>query len=659
MLKLGLAYCLYIMFPVSGMSENKIAHHNQKIREATNIAIDVLKSRNSQSTETHQGAKTDRLLFEAVDAFKKNRPQGSITAACIGKKNENFQTLCQNGTLQELDSTHLAPKSADILLAPHSLYEDISAIFTASENLLTHSESLPNHPFFTCFEALKEDGEFIATLFSGPTIQQCTDLLLGSHGLDLKSGLTEGCPSLKIFNSFELFIRCLDIFKTQYARQTGKHISYSLSDRLIRTPLKEYCESYLQRNPAILELSPSQREQFIRLLSVFVIDGNVADYEITIRMSLSTSVKERRSFKPIGLEPESMIQKKTPSQGNDISVGQQDLTKQIQNLNGSELSMPYIKDADGEVQLAAFGNLLAQKELTILDVGGGRGETNALIDAVQQQGVTVHLVNLEPYGPFVQPYIDAHKKVGVKDVQVVQKNMQDASISEIRQCFGSKSLDVILASHSFYFLLGELHTASCQSLDTLEKLMGHPLWKYFDLVRNGGKIIVTMQSGSGARVYRNMLLGNHGLSEANEVDTTPLLRSFGCIATFQRHLAHFIKQYEEVTGNAATTRLHMGVANVPLGECTIQKDSATGGYRLIKKNGSSQEELALAHKMFDFYGNWKDLEATACAAEDSTKRAEACKMQQTFLHIVRMFAPGLKNMQHPNGTLEITVFKKH
>src|SRR5207253_8876489 len=97
----------------------------------------------------------------------------------------------------------------------------------------------------------------------------------------------------------------------------------------------------------------------------------------------------------------------------------------------------------------------------------------------------------------------------------------------------------------------------------------HPLWKYFQILKEDGVFIITLQTGAGARLMRNALLGNHGLeANANTTadDVTTLLSSFGNMATFLRFFDDFAQQYKQETGKTISIKMHHSVANVPLGD---------------------------------------------------------------------------------------------
>lgn len=555
----------------------------------------------------------------------------------------------------------------------------IDELFVASEKLLLNDTCsvFQKHPLAKFFESLKRDEGLSATLKSGPDIQDFTLILLDRHGLNISEAHQAETISLKLFNNVETFMRCLDIFKKAYKKYTGKEICCGISYSLSHIPLNDFCRNFVNDNPELKNIKSDLLERIVNLLSIFEIDNEIVSMNITLMMSIKEeSFDIVPSFKPILLQLTSNESKSS----NDISLGQLDLTKQIQNLNGSEISMPYIKDADGYVQFNALNSLLTKHIINILEIGGGRGETNAVFDALVKDGHKIKLLNSEPHEPFAKDYINAHKVIGIDDVDVIQKTAQQLSIKDVIDHFNNK-VDVIFASHSFYFILGDLHKATQAYLNgDLQKIEDHPLYKYFEMLEDDGVLLVTLQSGAGARLFRNALLGNHGLNIDDKTSdkTTLLLKSFGNLATFLRHFEFFAKLYEKKFGRKIKVKTHYAVANVPLGDLKIKKDERTGGYTLGNPRGANSDSDWTGLKMMDFYGNWKELESLATLTfeeaqkldksdlkrlglEELTKenlenkRAVALKTQETFLHILRVFAPGLVNMQHPNITLEITV----
>lgn len=441
---------------------------------------------------------------------------------------------------------------------------------------------------------------------------------------------------------------------------------------LPHVPLDEFCDTYIEQYPEFAQMPLEFRDQYMRLLSVFMVGNDVVDVSITLSMSVKEKQgvnASKRSFKPIDVCIENSTE--SSNESNEISVGQQNLDKQIQNLSGSELSMPYIKDADGAIQFKILAHLMNQRKINLVELGGGRGETNAVPKALQELGSSIRLLNVEPHAPFATPYIKAHQAVGIENVQVLQKEAQFLSTADVKTYFNNEKADALFASHSFYFLLGDLHKATQEQMYASTPLVQHPLWKYFEMLKEDGTFVITMQTGGGARLFRNALLEDHGLSlKASDIvdDTNTLLKSFGNIATFLRHFEVFAERYQKETGKILNVKMHYAVANVPLGDFAITRDLETGGYIL--------HEADITYKMFDFYGNWKELQTLATLTFEKAqemsieqqkklgvlgldqecfleKRRKAQRMQETFLHILPVFALAGKNMQHPNITLEI------
>jgi hypothetical protein len=328
-------------------------------------------------------------------------------------------------------------------------------------------------------------------------------------------------------------------------------------------------------------------------------------------------------------------------------------------------------------------------------LGGGYGETNAVMHAIQEAGPHINLVNIEPHKPCAKSYENAHRGVGVDNVKIIEQKAQLVSAADVIDHFQNEKADCLFASHYFYGgLLADVYKASHSTLP----LQQHPLWKYLNVLKDNGVFVVTLQSGAGARLFRNALLGNHGLnpSAAPVADESlSLLSCFGNIATFLRGLEAFKDQYQKTTSSTLNIKMHLGVANVPLGSFKVEQDAKTQGYILLNPNGDQNDKAWIAPKMLDFYGNWFELELLANltiekakniieqgqaeGASDDVKRKyeilknkdllnpnaeilaaqrkSAREMQETFLHILRIFAPGEENMQHPNITLEITKAK--
>ena len=608
--------------------------------------------------------------------------QDRVSVAHVGDKNAAiigiYDQLADNEKVRLVDLQQSPNGSVDVLLAPYTLHSQMEEIFKASQDLLRKGDAsiIKTHPLFTYFNTLSGNGVFVATLCSGPNIQDFTNLVLGKHNLHLSPNDPFGDPSLKIFNNVETFFRCLDIFNTHYEKMTGKTIACDTSFAFSRIPLDLFCRKYGEVYPQLQTMSAADQEKFVRLLAVFTIGNDVFDLSITLKMSIQEKNPKTalRSFKPIDVK----IETNTQDVSNEISLGQQNLDKQIQNLNGSELSMPYIKDADGFAQLAALQPVLGREKLNFVELGGGRGETNAIPKAVKDAGSTIHLLNIEPHEAFTKPYIESHHTVGIADVQVMQKTAQSVTVSDVINHYSGEKIDVLFASHAFYFLLGDLYKASQNPFMPLNQ---HPLWKYFKMLRDDGVFVITLQSGAGARLFRNALLGNHGLNApANSVadETTSLLSSFGNMATLLRSFEEFAQRYQQEIGKKIIIKMHYAVANVPLGGFIVGKNAQTQGFEIHNPNGDDTQTDWLAPKMMDFYGNWKEQQLLATVTPEKAevmsadelkklgiekpteeaieaKRGVAIKSQSTFLHILPIFAPAEVNMQHPNITLEITV----
>jgi len=660
------------------------------------LADSIANIQKSKTIKTPSSQENWIITFNQVnDAVSKNYSQiiqhtmtnqDQVLIGHVGDKNDAINSIykqfAKNPQAKLIDIQQTPQGSVDILLAPYTLHAQMEDIFKTSQDLLSQPDaSVTKHPLFTYFDKLNENGVFVATLCSGPTIQDFTNLILGKHNLNLSPQGNFDSPSLKIFNNVETFLRCLDIFKKYYYQATGKTIVSDVSFNLSTIPLDTFCAKYVAEYPELISMPSNDQEKFIRLLSVFSIGNNILDLNITLKMSIQNKPDQHVSFKPIEITFESSKE----NISNEISLGQQNLYKQIQNLSGSELSMPYIKDADGVAQLAALQPVLRREHLNFVELGGGRGETNAVLKAVKDAGSDINLLNVEPHQPFAQPYIQAHQIVGIPNVHVMQKTAQSVTVDDILNHFNGKKADVLFASHAFYFLLGDLYKASQNPSLPLNQ---HPFWKFCNMVRDDGVIVITLQTGAGARLFRNALLGNHGLNKpANAADeTTSLLSSFGNMATLLRSLEDFAQRYKEETGKTLLIKMHCGVANVPLGDFIINKDQDTQGFMIHNPQGEDADTHWLAPKMMDFYGNWKEQQllatltpekAAEMSADDAQKlgimdksdptnphvsedmikqkRDTAIKTQSTFLHILPAFAPGRVNMQHPNITLEITI----
>lgn len=621
----------------------------------------------------------------------------------IEKSNREFKrnfekqaATIKNALERAISSTNLLQQETQASSqVPSSLNSELEAIFKASEKLLSHDHSLPieQHPLFKYFNLMNEKGSVVATFKSGPSIQDLTEIMLEKHGLELTKANRSGDINFKIFKNVETFFRCLDIFKKKYEEKTGKIIDYNLSYSLTRHSLDQFCEEYIKQFPELKNINAATRDRFIRLISIFNIDNDVLDLNITLNLSLKEKDPQlHRTFKPIPADADTF--KREQSGSNEISLGQVNLEKQIQTLNGSELSMVHIKDADGAAQFKACSHLFNRKEINVVDLGGGYGETNAVMQAIQEAGPQINLLNIEPHKPCAKPYENAHREVGIENVKVMEQKAQLVTVADIINHFQNQKADCLFASHYFYGgLLADVYKASHSILP----LQQNPLWKYLNMLKEDGVFIVTLQSGAGARLFRNALLGNHGLNPnvATVADESlSLLSCFGNVATFLRSFETFKELHQKATNSTLNIKMHLGVANVPLGGFKVEQDPETQGYMLLNPNGDQNDKTWIAPKMLDFYGNWFELEFLATLTLEKAKtiiaqgqansagdvkrkyeilknknllnptmevllaqRNSAREMQETFLHILRIFAPGEENMQHPNITLEITKAK--
>lgn len=384
--------------------------------------------------------------------------------------------------------------------------KELETLLKASEDLLDPKNPLPleKHPLYNHFIGQKP---FSIQLKSGPTIDNFTKILLAKSEHLPKFTDLSNRVDLSFFNNAETYIRAFDIFKKKYQEKTGNAITVDLDYTLVHTPLNQFCNAYIQQYPALKEGNAEQRERLVRLLSAHSVGDDIVEVMLALRATPTTTKVHSRSFKPVDLNLSS-----TQAGSNDISLAQSNLDKQIQNLNGSELAMPYIKDADGATQFKALARLHSKKEITMVDIGGGRGETNALVKALIETGSSINLLNIEPYAPFAQPYQEAHKAIGVKNVTVWQQSAQQFNPTAVIAHFGSKKADIIFACHSLYFILNDMYKATQSGLSNTNALKNHPLFKYFDMLDDKGTFIITLQSGAGARLMRNALLGNHGLT---------------------------------------------------------------------------------------------------------------------------------------------------
>lgn len=628
-----------------------------------------------------------------------------LRVAFAGSANDDLTKICKRlADTKEVKRVSEGIKAGvDVVLAPHTLYSEMEAIFSASEALLsTNPPSLEEHPLSKYFDMLDKKGIFVATFKSGPTIQDFTELLLGKHGLELAKANRTKDVNLKIFKNVETFLRCLDIYKKKYEERTGLTIDCEISHSLLHTPLEPFCKGYIEQYPELADMDSATREKFVRLLSVFNIKDEILDLDITLKMSIKEKDPlQSRSFKPIPASATTFQREQKGS--NELSVGQQNLDKQIQTLTGSALSMVDIKDADGKAQLKALSRLFTRKEVKVVDLGGGYGETNAVLQALQQAGPVVDLLNIEPCTKdnCTQSYKEAHQAVGITKVDVKVQNAQMVTVASVIDHFQNQHADCVFASHFFYgLLMGEFYKASHSSLP----LNQYSFWKYLQMMHEDSVLAMTLQSGSGARLIRNALVGNHGLNQPSSSvtdETLSLLSSFGNLATFLRHFEFFKEQYQKETNRTVTIKMHAAVANVSLGDFKIEQDSETGGYLLENPKGDKTDKNWLSPIMLDFYGNWFELELLATLTTERAQkiitrwkecqtypelkltdeykvidrqykileakgllnptpealianRKSAKEMQEAYLHILRVFAPGEKNMQHPNITLEIS-----
>lgn len=658
----------------------------QSIRKNMQFAMDKkseVSSAKSLSWWSEQPQIHQAVVDTQCNAIEKSMiSKNQLNVICAGKQNRCFSSICEKlaktKQLTVLRENQTVEKgSVDILFAPHTLYNEMESLFKASEDLLhkEHPLDIEKHPLFEYFNMLTKDGVFVATLHSGPNVLDFSDLLLGQHELQTEKANRFDRMKLKIFNNVETFFRCLDIFEKKFEEKTGKSIKCELSFSLSHLPIDAFCKEYIKQYPELITMDLQEREKFIHLLSVFEVNDHIVDLNVTLTMSINETREPKRSFKPINQE-HAAAQKES----NEISSGQLDLNRQIQNINGSELMMVHTKDADGQEQFKAFKSILGRNHVKLVDIGGGRGETNAIPNAISDAGSTVHLLNVEPNENFVEPYIHAHQTLGIQDVHTLQLFSQQLSAADVIEHFHGEKVDAVFSSHCFYFILGDLFKASQDSTMPLEQ---HPLWKYFDMLKDDGVFVVSLQSGAGSRLFRNALLGIHGLNPSSDAAdlTVELLSSFGNMATFLRHFELFAERFEKQTGKKINLTMHHSVANVPLGNFKVDQDPVTNGYIIHNPNGADSDPSWLAPRMLDFYGNWAELEFFATLTDEKVKSGEpktienlkkykfenptleniaekresARKKQETFLHILRAVAPAEVNMLHPNITLEITL----
>lgn len=628
-------------------------------------------------------ADKEKLIQEANQISNRNLHCQLNYIRQVLLKVKSDESFTKQKNLEQISLDQALNASVDIIVAQRTFLQEMQKLFNDTEALLDKDNPLPieKHSWFKYFSLLKNDGIITSSLVPGPDMVSFLNILLKKDGLETHKANQIDHVDINIFNNFETLFRCLDIFKTHFEEKTGNTIDIELSYTIIRFPLELYCYGpLLMHSPEILNLDELELEKIVRLLAVFNIGDDIVTPQMHLKMSVKPKTEKYRSFMPFN-QQHANIQKGT----NEISIGQKDLNHQIQNLDGSAESMKYIKDADGKAQMKAFASVLGRKELKIADIGGGRGETIAVIDALREAGSNIRLLNIEPVKGFAEPYTMAYQSIGINDVHVLPKYVADLSAKLVVDHFKGEKVDVVYASHSFYFEMEAMYKAS---LDSTMPLENHPMWKYFDMMSDDGVMVVTMQSGAGSRLFRNALLGEHGLNPPTpnvKDEVVPLLKSFGNLATFLIHFEVFAKRFEKETKKTIEIKLHHCVANVPLGEFKVGQDPESGGYVLHNPNGRDDDPAWLSPTMLNFYGNWKEQELVATLtperlkklsldqkyaeqfeklglknASDETftaKRDIAKRTQETFLHILRAFAPKEVNMQHPNITLEIKIKK--
>jgi hypothetical protein len=565
--------------------------------------------------------------------------QSSITLACVGKSNSITEIisehLSQKKQLQfitgEIDSDSL-----DVLIAPHSLYQHMEEIFQESVSLLKNTILLEQTFLFKCFGFLKKNGIFLCTLRSGPNIANYLDLLEGIEAMNFQ-----------MFNYVETFFRCLDIFNRFFVEKTGKKICADISFLNQHQPIDQFLKNYSHQN-----WEERKREQFFRLISIFLVNNEIVDLDITLKLSLQESTGPRLSFKPLN-------QHHLPMQegSNELSLGQLNPDQQLQKLNGSELAMIDIKDADGLVQFGALQSILGKKMVRIVDIGGGRGETNAVMKALHDSGSIIRLLNIDHDEKVADTYRLAHESVGIHAVRELPMKVQHLSSSDILNSFDGEKVQAIFASHSLYFENRDLFLASLHHDLPLQQ---HPLWKYFEVMDEEGVLVVTLQSGTGGRMIRDVLLGDHGLNPPksdHEIELLKLFSIFGNAATFLRYFEQFSQRFQQATGKSIEITMRYSVANVSLGDFKVEKDEGTQQPEIFNPHGDNEDPDWHSLKMFDFYGNWKELRESIKQTQNREKREAALQSQKVYLAILPFFAPGLVSMQHPNITLEIRIKK--
>jgi hypothetical protein len=450
---------------------------------------------------------TLQMQFKAVQEYISDKKE--LLVAIAGNKNQ-----CSDAIISQLRVSHktdiskFEKDSVDIVLAPHSLYNQMSSIFQATEKLLKNDGSftIDEHPLFPYFASLKEDGHFVATFKSGPDISSFTDILLKKHNFSEEVSFSKGEFDISLFNNAETFLRCMDIFKDSFESAVGKTIQIDLSYSMSHQPLESFCRRYINQYPELRELSQEESKKFIKLLSVFNIENDIVDMNITLKMSVKPLSIDNRSFLPINQHHEDIHKG-----SNELTEGQQG-KRQLQNLNGSDTAMRYIKDADGRAQIDALQPVLGRKHLKIVDIAGGRGETNGVMNALREAGSNIQLLNIEPDVLFKDPYIKAHQSLGIDDVSVLPLKMQQLTVNDVTGHFG-EDVDVVFASHAFYFIIEDMFKASLNPDMPLDE---HPMTKYFAMLKKNGFLSVTMQCGAGARLFRNAILVNHGLNSISK-----------------------------------------------------------------------------------------------------------------------------------------------
>ncbi|MCE5316652.1 MAG: hypothetical protein LLG04_04735 [Parachlamydia sp.] len=609
--------------PTTDFFKNQLA----KVRFALNNAL--ASSKLPQPADWWKSLPEVRALA-AQDVLKNVQKASSVAFA--GPMNPCLQECLASLSVEAVPVKNSGP--CDLIVASHSLDGEMESILKASEELLLNPslEVLQRHPIYQMISRLRPDGSLLVTHNSGPNIQDFTHIMLQKHDLDFDAST----PDLKIFSNVETFLRCFDIFKRHYEQLCGQSLACDVSYSMPKIPLQTFCEGYSAALPEIAKLPENQRERYVKLISAFIVDDHVIDCNLTLKISpKSPQDVAKRSFKPVGDFNSYRLQHKQ-SGSNEISFGQLDKTKQIQNLNGSELAIPFIKEADGEAQDQAIQRLFKRQKVNMLDIGGSYGETNAVPQALAERGIKINLLNIDPEERTFESYAQAHQRIGVQQVHSLPKRSQDLDAKEVMAHFGGEKVDLIFSSHALYFEIADMMQAS---LDPSRPLSEHPLYKYFQMLADDGVFVVTMQTGAGSRVFRNALLGDHGLDGKDEI--APTIESFKNIGAALRYLEQFKIRFKQETGKTIQMKLHSAVANVPLGDMRSSLDNPE----------------SLERRMLEFYGNWESLKQTIDTSPDAALRDKAMKTQKVFRHILPAFAPGLVNMQHPNITLEITIEK--